>query len=88
MIAGVATGDIAGLFAHGVASVARNGRMSYSVYWPYLGTSGAGSGIINKNGVFSFNDGTRGSAQLVGNRVAVGTFWQSYGRGFFAMRKK
>lgn len=88
LLAGVSTGQAAGLFSYGTATVARNGRASYTVYWPYLGTSGRGSGLINRNGVFSFNDGTSGTAQIFSNRVAVGTYRQSYGTGFFAMRKR
>lgn len=88
LLAGVTTGDAAGLFSYGAATVGTNGRAAYTVYWPFLGTSGSGSGLINRRGVFAFNDGTSGSAQFYGNRVAVGTYRQSYGSGFFALRKR
>jgi hypothetical protein len=88
LLAGVSTGDTAGLFSYGTATVGTNGRAAYTVYWPYLGTSGSGSGLVNSRGVFAFTDGTSGSAQFYAKRVAVGTYRQSYGRGFFALRKK
>lgn len=88
LIAGVTTGDAAGLFSYGAATVKSNGRAAYTVYWPFLGTSGSGSGVISRKGVFAFNDGTEGSARFYGKRVAVGTYSQSYGTGFFALRKR
>lgn len=88
LLSGYSTGQIAGLFGYGIATIARNGNASYSAYFPYLGTSGFGSGKINAKGVFSLNNGTKGSATLMGNRVAVGNFNDGAGAGFFGLRKK
>jgi len=88
LISGYSSGWPAGLFGYGVASAARNGRVSYSAYYPYLNVTGNGTGKINSRGVFSLNNGTTGSGRILGNRVAVGNFSDSEGRGFFALRKR
>jgi hypothetical protein len=88
LIAGYSSGSPAGLFGYGVASAARNGRVSYSAYYPYLNITGSGTGRVRSDGVFSYNNGVSGSAKIVGNRVAVGNFRDSEGRGFFAVRRK
>jgi hypothetical protein len=88
LIAGYSRGWPAGLFGYGVATAARNGNVSYSAYYPYLNITGKGTGKINSKGRFSLNNGTTGSASILSNRVAVGNFRDSEGRGFFALRKK
>lgn len=88
LLSGYSSGWPAGLFGYGVASVARSGVASYSAYYRYLNVTGRGTGRINSRGVFSLNNGTRGSAAILGRRVAVGNFSDSEGRGFFALRKK
>lgn len=88
LLSGYSTGQMAGLFGYGIATVSRNGNASYSAYFPFLGDSGFGSGKINTKGVFSLNNGTTGSATLMGNRVAIGNFKDGLGAGFFGLRKK
>jgi hypothetical protein len=88
LLSGYSTGQAAGLFGYGIATIARNGNASYSAYFPFLGSTGYGSGRINSRGVFSLNNGTSGSATLMGNRVAVGNFWDGLGTGYFGLRKK
>jgi hypothetical protein len=88
LIAGYSRGWPAGLFGYGVATAARNGNVSYSSYYAYLKVTGRGTGRMNNRGVFALNNGVTGSARLLGNRVAVGNFRDSEGRGFFALRKR
>jgi hypothetical protein len=88
IFSGYSSGSLAGLFGYGVASIAHNGAASYSAYYPYLNETGRGTGRINSKGVFSMNNGVRGSATIFNRRVAVGNFSDSGGRGFFAIRKK
>jgi hypothetical protein len=87
-LGGYSSGQSAGLFFYGTATFARNGRASYTVYYPYFGQSGQGSGVISSKGVFSFRNGVRGNAQLVGKGVALGSYSDSEGNGFFALKKK
>ena len=87
-LSGYVSGQLAGLFGYGIASVSRSGATSYTSYYPYLGISGSGTGRINSRGVFSLNNGVSGSGQMQGNRVAVGNFRDGYGTGYFALRKK
>ena len=87
-IGGYSSGEMAGLFFYGTATFTRNGRASYTVYYPYFGQSGQGTGVISSKGVFSFRNGVRGSAQLVGKGVALGSYSDSGGSGFFALKKK
>ena len=88
LFSGYTTGSYVGLFGHGTATASRAGAISYTAYYPRLRESGNGTGKINSSGVFSLNNSTRGSAQMYGNRVAVGTFRDAYGTGFFGLRKK
>lgn len=88
VFSGYSSGSLAGMFGYGVASIASNGAASYSAYYPYLNETGRGTGRINSKGVFSLNNGVRGSATIFSRRVAVGNFSDSGGRGFFAIRKK
>jgi hypothetical protein len=88
LLSGYSVGWPSGLFGYGIATFSRKGVVGYSAYFPYLGGTGRGSGRINSKGVFSLNNGTTGSARMLGNRVAVGNFRDSDGRGFFALRKR
>jgi hypothetical protein len=88
LIAGYSSGSPAGLFGYGVSSAARNGRVSSTLYFPYHRTTWKGTGRVSRDGVFSYTDGVRGSAKIIGNRVGVGNFRNSEGRGFFAFRRK
>ncbi len=87
-LGGYSSGYYTGLFFYGTSTVARNGSAAFTTYFPYYGTSGSGTGRINSKGVFSFTGGLTGSAALVGNRVAIGTFSEPYGAGFFGLKKK
>lgn len=88
LLSGYSSGWPAGLFGYGVASVTRSGVASYSSYYAYFDVTGRGTGRVNSRGVFSLNNGTSGSAAILGRRVAVGNFRDSEGRGFFAVRKR
>jgi hypothetical protein len=88
LISGYSSGWPSGLFGYGVATAARNGRVSYSAYYPFLNETGSGTGRMNSKGIFALNNGVTGSARLLGNRVAVGNFRDNEGRGFFAIRKR
>jgi hypothetical protein len=88
LLSGYTTGAYFGLFGYGTATASRAGAVSYTAYYPRLRGSGSGSGRIGPTGVFSLNNRTTGSAQMYGNRVAVGTFRDAYGSGFFGLRKK
>jgi len=88
LISGYTTGSYAGLFGYGTATAFRAGWVSYTAYYPQLQGSGSGTGRINSKGVFNLNNGVTGSAQLYGKRVAVGTFQDAYGSGFYGLRKK
>jgi hypothetical protein len=88
LLSGYTRGELSGLFAYGIATVARNGNISYTSYYPYYDETYRGRGRMTKNGVFSFTNGVSGSARLVSKRVAVGNYRDPWGRGFFAVRKK
>lgn len=88
LLSGYTTGAYFGLFGYGTATAFRTGAVSYTAYYPRLRGSGTGSGRINSRGAFSLNNRTTGSAQMYGNRVAVGTFRDAYGSGFFGLRRK
>jgi hypothetical protein len=88
LLSGYTTGSNRGLFGYGIATASRWGAVSYTAYYPRLQGSGSGTGRINSKGAFRLNNGTTGSAQMYGNRVAVGTFRDAYGGGFFGLRKK
>ena len=88
LLSGYTTGSYIGLFGYGIATASRAGAVSYTAYYPRLQGSGSGTGRINSKGAFSLNNGVSGTGQLYGNRVAIGTFRDSDGRGFFGLRKK
>jgi len=88
LLSGYTTGSYIGLFGYGTATAGRAGAVAYTAYYPQLQGSGWGTGRINSKGAFSLNNSTTGSAQLYGNRVAVGNFRDAYGAGFFGLRKK
>lgn len=88
LLSGYTTGSYNGLFGYGRATASRAGAVSYTAYYPQLGGSGSGTGRINSRGAFSLNNRTRGSAQMYGNRVAIGTFRDAYGSGYFGLRKR
>ena len=88
LLSGYTTGSYIGSFGYGIATASRAGAVAYTAYFPGLGTTGDGTGRINSKGVVSVNNGVSGTGQLYGNRVAIGTFRDSDGRGFFGLRKK
>jgi hypothetical protein len=85
---GYTHGSAAGYAGYGTATVAKNGKVAFSLYYPSLGASSKGSGSINNKGLFRLSEGTRGSGQMVGKKVAVGKFSNSQGDGFFCLNKK
>jgi len=85
LIAGYTYGDYAGLFGSGAATVSSRGVVAYSSYFAYTGDRGYGSGTLNSSGAFSFNNGVSGTAQVYSSKVGYGVFYDSVGRGFFAL---
>lgn len=88
LLSGYTTGRYTGLFGYGIATASRAGAVSITSYYPRLKGSGRGTGRINSKGAFRLNNRTTGSAQMYGNRVAVGIFRDAFGAGFFGLRKK
>lgn len=88
LLSGYTRGELAGLFAYGVATANRNGRVSYSAYYPYYDETFRGTGTINNQAVFRFTNGVSGNARILSRRVAVGNYRDEWGRGFFALRKR
>jgi hypothetical protein len=84
ILSGYTTGSWAGLFGYGTMTVARNGVVAYSSYFPNKGITGSGAGFISKKGVFSLNNGVTGSA-VIYTRVGYGSFNDALGSGFFAV---
>lgn len=87
LLAGYTSGYWTGLFGYGTATVSSNGSVSYSCYYPYVGATGRGKGTLGSTGVFSFNNGVSGKAQIYSNRVGSGAFSDSNGRGYFGVSR-
>lgn len=85
LIAGYTYGNYSGLFCSGAATVSSSGVVAYSSYFAYTGERGYGSGTLNSSGAFSFNSGVSGTAQVYSSKVGYGVFYDSVGRGFFAL---
>ena len=96
-------------FGLGTLTLSSTGSASYTCYFPFDGFvwdgsksipldpfSGSGTGVVSKNGVFSFNNGTTGYCQLWGTvkkgvlaplATGMGTFADGYGGGLFGELK-
>lgn len=88
LVSGYTSGSNNGLFGYGIATASSTGAIAYSAYFPRLRGSGRGSGRIYASGAFTLHNRTSGLVQMHGARVAVGTFRDPYGSGYFAVRKK
>jgi hypothetical protein len=78
-----------GTFGFGTATASRDGVVAYTVYYPGSNNYAAGTGTIDKKGVFSMNNGVTGTVRLVSKVIdAIGDFSDPYGSGFFGLSKR
>jgi hypothetical protein len=89
LVSGYDSGPGLGTFGYGTATVSRDGRAAYTVYYPLSDDSGAGSGQVNTKGVFVLNNGVSGRVRLLSKVIdAIGEFSDDFGSGFFGLTKK
>jgi len=83
-------GRDAGEAGYGTATINKQGKLSVTIYWPLNGETGRVSGMIDKKGLITLNDGGKATATFYEKKVAVGNFssQDDVDKGFFVFLKK